>query len=40
MLPEYEKNCLIEYVDYNESKFIFNNKNNANIGNSLKSAVQ
>lgn len=31
LMPEYEKNCLNEYVDYSESKLVFSNRNDNNI---------
>jgi len=39
LMPEYEKNCLSEYVDYSESKLVFSKKNTNNIPALLHAAV-
>ena len=35
MLPEYEKNCLVEYVPIGEEKLIFGNPNDVKITEAL-----
>lgn len=39
LMPEYEKNCLSEYVDYSETKLVFSNRNNSNISSLMNLAV-
>lgn len=39
MLPEYEKNCLSEYVPMGEEKLIFGNVNDAKINEALLKIV-
>ena len=39
MLPEYEKNCLAEYVPIGEDKLIFGNSNDVKINESLLKIV-
>ena len=36
MLPEYEKNCLIEYVSQQDQKLLFGNLSDPNIANFLQ----
>ena len=35
MLPDYEKNCLTEFVDGNEGRFVFNSQNDTEITDRL-----
>lgn len=39
LMPEYEKNCLSEYVDYSEAKLVFSNRNNNNLSSLMNLAV-
>lgn len=39
LMPEYEKNCLSEYVDYSESKLVFSNRTSSNISTLMNMAV-
>lgn len=40
LMPEYEKNCLNEYVDFSEPKLVFSNRNNTNISVLMHTAVR
>lgn len=39
LMPEYEKNCLTEYVDNSESKLVFSNRVGNNISALMHAAV-
>lgn len=36
MLPDYEKNCLMEFTDGNEGRFVFNSDNDTEIAERLE----